>query len=434
MIPELPLHLAGKLRPNDPLPSYKEWAAKHGTPWVVQFPKKGATPAKRRFFPSAEDAVNEVVAWSKDRKPEAGLGKRIVEEVAYCLSILPPGVSLTDACRFYNANHSGSKVTVCEVATTYLKHLKGSADYRAEMKRTVEHFALYFGSEYFPQTKEQAAKKEPKVLNPETGMRFADLTKGRFIAYIKEPDSYWLRYGRKRAVSVLITQARDLEVVRMNPLDGWKFEDAPKSTPHFLRLWEVEAILNHALRHRPELVAPFALQFFAGIRTEELGRAEERAGKKIVKRPLWWSDLKIGESITIPVEVSKTNDRRVIDYWPPALTHWMKKAGEGDTPIATYAELDDAKSTLIRKMNEDREARGLPIVDFRQNDFRRTYATHSVPVFGGEKTKERMGHQEHSKVLKKNYDGLTDLPAGTAYFESKPEPLIDLQPHQPIAA
>jgi hypothetical protein len=382
-----------------PKPEYKEWAAKSGTPYQVTFPKRGATPTKRRFFKTAEEAEAEIEKWMKDRKPEASLGKRVVDEVVYWRSILPAGVTIGDCCRFYLAHHSGASVTVKETAELYL------ADLKAQKK-----------AEKYREEQERMA-----------GIVVAELGVGkpRLLKFIKaDTDSYWNRYARKRIISCLISKARELGGLPGNPLDGWRFEDAPKGTPHFLQLWEVEAILNYTLRHKPDLVTSFALQFFAGIRTEELCRSEVNG-----KRPLRWSDITFGESINIPVEVSKTNDRRVIDYWPPALSNWITKPGEGEDRVCSYEGLDDAKSKLIKALNKERSEKELPLVDFRQNDFRRTYATNSVQMFGGEKTKERMGHEEDSKVLKKNYDGLTTKPKATAYYQSRPEPLISTAAH-----
>lgn len=373
-------------------PKHRPWAEIHGTPWEVTFPKNGAVPRKRTFYPTKDAALAAIADWEKGRT-HLSLGKRKVDELLYCEAILPAGVSITDACRFYIEHNSGqNNVTIGDVASLYLvdlKRAKKAEDYQAEMKRTVESAVEHFGK----------------------SMLFSALTKAKLLTYIKGGETYWVRYARKRAVSVLISKARDLEAIRLNPLDGYTFEDAPKSTPHFLKLEDTQAILDYTAQHKPELVTPFALQLFAGIRTEELSRNEVNG-----KRPLRWSDIKFGESITVPVEVSKTGDRRVVDYWPAALTNWLDKPAKADSQVCTVSELDDAKSKLIKALNKERVAQSLPEVDFRQNDFRRTYATHSVQLFGGEKTKDRLGHQESSKVLKKHYDGLSTKHQAEAHF------------------
>jgi hypothetical protein len=392
-------------------PRFCEWAAKHGTPIEVIFPKRGGVVRKRRFFVS-EEAANTAISEWKHGTVSVGLGKRKVDEMLYCESMLPPGVGLRDCVHFYLEHHSGSNTTtILDVAKLYLTDLKRqqkAEDYQDEMKRTVESAVVAL---------EGATIDDEKL--KDTGKLFSTLNRAMLLRFIKSGETYWVRYARKRAVSVLISKAREMEAIKFNPLDGWVFEDAPKKTPHFLKNWEADAILNYANRHKPELVTPFALQLFAGIRTEELCR-----NVTDTKRPLWWSDLKFGQSITIPVEVSKTNDRRVIDYWPEALSNWIVNPGEGAVPVCSYAELDDAKSKLIKALNKERKRLELPKVDFKQNDFRRTYATNSVAVFGGEKTKDRLGHQEPSKVLKKHYDGLTEKAIAEAYYQSKPEPLI----------
>jgi hypothetical protein len=220
--------------PSDrPVPVYKAWAEKHGTPWQVTFPKRGAVPTKRRFFPTEDAANAEIEKWLKDRKPEAGLGKRVVDEVVHCRALLPPDVSLLDCVRFYVEHHSGlTTVTVQEVADDYLADLKAqkkSADYRDEQERWAGIFVTELGAETL----------------------FSSIGKARLLKFIKsDSESYWNRYARKRIASCLVSKAIELEALRMNPLDGWKFEDAPKKRPHFLLQADAEIILTYAWDHK----------------------------------------------------------------------------------------------------------------------------------------------------------------------------------------
>lgn len=377
-------------------PVYRAWAEKHGTPWEVTFPRRGAVLLKRRYFPTEQLALDAIKAWN-DEKPETGLGKRLLDEVLYVRSLLPSGVSFTDLWRFYSQHHAGlvdvTLETVCSDYITELKKQKKSPDYIEEQENNVKN-----------------AKEDLGATTV-----FSALSKGRLLKFIKAPDSYWSRYARKRLVSVLISKARELEAIKVNPLDGWKFEDAPKKTPHTLKLWEIEAILEFTLKERPELVASFALKLFAGIRTEELCRTPSGT-----KRPLSWDDIVFGEKIDLPVAVSKTNDRRVITFWPAALTHWVA-AGVGldklKGTICPVNELDDAQCAVIRRLNKARGDAGLPLVDFQQNDFRRTYASNCYAIHGAA-TADWTGHS--LKVLKKSYRDFIEKPAAEAYFASKP--------------
>lgn len=226
---ELPPHLEKKLAalgPDAPRPVFKEWAEKHGTPWLVSFPKTGTAPAKRRFFRDAETATEEVVKWSKGRKPEAVLGKRVVDEVNYARELLPPGVSLIECVRFYLAhNPTNSKVSLKTVVDALRLDLKRkSKSYCASVGYTLDHIEKGLG----------------------TDTLMVHLTKGTLLKFIREPEGYWDRFNRKRAVSLLMTKAVEMEAIPNNPLQGVKriIEKEPKKEVHALSVRDAQIILD----------------------------------------------------------------------------------------------------------------------------------------------------------------------------------------------
>lgn len=372
------------LRSKTPTPKYRAWAAKSGTPWEVSFPTRGALKGKRRFFATEADALAAVKDWLRG-DASANLGKRTVDEVAYLQGLLPSGVSLTDAVRYYLQHHRNvAEATLGSIAEAYLTDCRrsSSAKYQETMGYSVASVVEHFGADTL----------------------FSALSKAQLIQFIKAPESYWVRYGRKRAVSCLITKARELDAIGSNPLEGWQFEDAPKATPHVLTNAEVQRLMEHTLAVRPELIPSFALQLFAGIRTEELCRDEEG------KRALTWEDITFGQRIDVPIEVSKTDDRRVITFWPEALTHWLNAVpGERTGLICPVAQLDDAKSKLLADLDG---------VNFRQNDFRRTYASNAYALHGA-LVQDWMGHTD-GRMLKKHYRDFVEPTQAKAFFASKP--------------
>lgn len=372
-------------RTKVPTPKHRAWAVAHGTPWEVSFPRRGVVPGKRRFFSTEQDANEAITEWLRG-DTSTGLSKRLVDEVLYIRSMLPKGTSLTDLWRFYAQHHTGLIVaTVKKVADAYLVDLKRSPSkkYREEQERVIEQAVEFFGAETL----------------------FSALPKARLIEFIKEPGSYWNRYGRKRVVRCLISKARELDAIKVDPLDGWKFEKAPKSTPHTLHFEEVQKIMEHVLATRPEFVPCFALQLFAGIRSEELCRPDEKG-----KRALRWEDITFGQSIDVPIEVSKTNDRRVISFWPAALTHWLNAVKvERKGRVCVIQEYTDAKSDLIEEVEG---------VNFQQNDFRRTYASNAYALHGA-LVQDWMGHTD-GRMLKKHYRDFVPVEKAKVFFESKP--------------
>lgn len=372
-------------RSKTPTPKFRQWASAHGTPWEVSFPRRGPLAAKRRFFPTEEEAHKAVAEWLRG-SASVNLGKRVVDEVAYVRGLLPEGVTLTEAVRFFLQHHrTVAPATLRQIADAYLLDVSRSASpkYRETIGYAVAEFLSAFGEE----------------------TPVSALTKAALIGYIKAPDSYWRRYDRKRCVSCLVSKARELDALVANPLDGWKFEDAPKATPHVLTNEAAQRILEHTLAERPELVPAFALQLFAGIRTEELSRPEGEG-----KRPLRWDDVVMGQRINVPVEVSKTDDRRVVAFWPAALTHWLNAVQHPTTgPICPVDALEDAKSRLLSTLDG---------VDFRQNDFRRTYASNAYALHGAA-VQDWMGHTD-GRMLKRHYRDFVEPEKASAYFASKP--------------
>lgn len=378
--------------PTQLTPKFRQWSSS----WEVYFPKRGHLKGQRRFFPTEADANSAIAKWNADAAPSSYLSMREVDQLTLCKSMLPSGVTLLDAVRFYlEHSHSGVRMTLAEVAKAYLQDLKvqkRSEDYRATMESDVAKALAGLGADRTVDT----------------------LKRHEYIAYIKSGETFWVRYGRKRAVSCLISKARELGAVGSNALEGFTFEDAPKATPHTLTLSDTQAILEFTLKTRPDLLPSLAFKLFAGIRTEELCRNEVNG-----KRPLLWEDVTVGQSINVPIEVSKTNERRVVDFWPEALTFWLN-ASPLVFPgrICPVAELDNETSRLIVALNKARVLEGLKPVDFQQNDFRRTYASMSYAVRGGEKTADSTGHS--LKVLKKHYRDFKTETEAKAYFSLKP--------------
>lgn len=365
-----------------PTPKYRSWSSS----WEVYFPARGAVPGKRRFFATEELANSAISEWKKGNT-KAHLGQRAADTALYAQSLLPEGVTLTDAVRFYLEHNQGlTKVTVSAVAEAYKLDIARTASekYEAEQKRVVDILVTRLGADTL----------------------FSSLSRATLIGVIKEPNSYWNRAGRKRALSCLITKARELGAIRTNPLDGWTFEDAPKSTPHTLSNETAQSILEHVLAKRHDLLPCFALQLFAGIRTEELCRPDEDG-----RRALRWEDLTPGSKIEVPVEVSKTKDRRVIAFWPEALTSWLNAAGIDLTKakgrICALVNLEDAKTKLLADFS-----------DFEQNDFRRTYASNAYALHGA-LVQDWMGHTD-GRMLKRHYRDFIDPEKAKAYFTSKP--------------
>lgn len=382
---------------------------------MVYFPQRGMLQAKRRYFATPEAATDEVLKWSKDRKPDAVLGKRAVDDVLWAQSLLPPGITIRDAIRFYVEHHSAatsaSKLTLKEVTDIIeadLLRMKKSKSYRANIN----------GS----------AARINKALGKDTQVSM--LTKATLIRFIRDGAEYWDRFGRKRIASLVCSKAVELEIFKHSPLLGWKFETQPKKSVHFLSNEDAQVILDYFFDSYPDYLPAVALQLFAGIRTEELAREDE--GGRNGKRALRWEDLVWGTRISIANEVSKTGEGRIIEFWPEALTNFLTPFRKTTGRILAMPKSVEAakfnfgsdKSHILEDLNSARVKEGLAPVDFRQNDFRHTFATNLAATQGIVVTQTCLGHSNH-QMIKRYKNGLRMKEPSVAFFAMKPTRIID---------
>lgn len=347
---------ASKTDTGLPVPKRREWAAKHGTPWEVAFPKTATSDYQRKFYATEEEAKKAISDWSSGRDPSEAVGKRRLDSLLSAERLLPAGVTILDAVRFYlSKNGNQSTVTIATLCDSYLSKIeleKAADKYVEEQKRMVA-----------------IAKKELG----EKSLAVSTLTKARLVSFImSDKASYWNRYARRRIASVLVSQAREMEVFKENPLEGWELKKPKSKRPSYLQVWEVKAIMDFVWENRRDLVPAFALQLWAGIRTEELCRVVTDD-----KRPLDWADLDFGRKIKVEAEVSKMGTRGVIDFWPEALTHWLAPFKKPKGVICPVLEFDDVKSKLMKALNKRRKDLNQPAVKFRQNCFRHSYASYT---------------------------------------------------------
>jgi hypothetical protein len=368
-----------------PVPVFRAWV-RTGTPWEVAFPSSATTPRQRRFFKTPEEAQEAIDTWLKGRSPETSVGKRRLDALLQAQALLPPGISLLDAVRFFNSHHGPrSTSTLQDIATAYLKDIqRRSPKYRESATAFVDRAVAHFGGDVL----------------------MASLGRAQWLSWIKSSESYWNRYGMKRAASCLISTALEREVIDKSPLAGWKFEEAPKKRPHFLDLEQVTKVMTSVSTEAPELLPAFALQLWAGIRTEELCRASKDG-----RRALQWSDIRFGERIDVGPEVAKMRERGVIDFWPEALTSWLKNYKDAKGAICPVEDLSEAKYRLFTKLK----------LKVPQNSFRHSYATYVCAYFQDPGKATLYLRQRDTDVLWTNYRDYADEATAKLYFSNSPQ-------------
>lgn len=380
-----------------PVPKYRAWAAKNGTPWEVRFLKTATTPYQRRYFRDEESAKKAVAAWVEGREPATVLSNQDTTTFLAAKALLPAGVSVLDAARYFIAhNPSASKTTVQEVCDYYWHSLLGmSWKYRQEQRRWIAKLKEELGG---------------KTL-------FRDVTKARFVAFIyANRASEANTYARKRIASRLCYLARhEMEATSSNVLDGWKRPRCrTEKTKFFMSVENTAVFMRWVQEQAPHLVPSFALQLWAGIRTHELCRKDENG-----KRGLRWEDISWGKRIYVPSEVAKMSQSGWVDFWAPCLSKWMEPHREAKGRICPVLNLDDAKHKLLVSLNASRTRNDLEPVKHKQNAFRHSFATYHVAYINDEgKTRSCLRQRDRDVMWRHYINNEAEHERAVRYFET----------------
>jgi hypothetical protein len=251
-------------------------------------------------FVTAEQAVarkNELVALERAQGVDAlSYTRAIHADVTTARSLLPAGISHTDAAQFWALHHSTSVgMRVQEAIETFLtaKHARsGQASDAAatphvqDLRTRLHQFALVFGQENLSDLTGEILSQW--VLNLNQSPRSIINYRGALQNFF----NYSIR--RKWIVS--------------NPIEQMFVEDLPevgRSDKHALTVAQTNAALAVIERERPQWLVHFALRFFLGFRTAETGRFQ------------WeWIQPEQGR-VYIPASATKTKDAWSIDDVPP---------------------------------------------------------------------------------------------------------------------
>lgn len=176
----------------------------------------------------------------------------------------------------------------------------------------------------------------------------------------------------------------------------------------FLTVDEAKAALSGPVQLRPAI----ALGLFAGIRPEEIARADGKPG-------LTWSHIDRGQrTIRIPAEASKTGRARVIEGLPECLWGWL----EGD-----YAPLDPVCPVSARSLTDGiqtsagffarKQSKRQRIKPWPHDAVRHSFATYHVALHRDPgRTAGILGHEDNPRTLHRHYRGLALEADAKAYF------------------
>lgn len=171
----------------------------------------------------------------------------------------------------------------------------------------------------------------------------------------------------------------------------------------FFTVAEVEHIL-HGMEAR--FLPAVALQFFAGIRPEEIA-------PRTNKPRLQWEHVLIEERIIrVPETVAKTGHARIVESLPPALWAWLRRvpATERHGPICTVGA-----DWLIHLMTK---LAGRWI----QDGIRHTFATYAMALTGNAgQVMAWLGHEGEAATFHNHYRGLATKKQAGGFWKQRPK-------------
>jgi integrase len=240
------------------------------------------------------------------------------------------------------------------------------------------------------------------------------LTQGKLQAFL---DSLTPTQAKNhlRTLRALYKQAVKASLCVKNLSTDLTTPEIPKKPPGFFTIEELSALLAWTQEHYPRILPAFLLQVFFGIRTEELARSATTT-----KRPLQWGDIAFGRAVDVPTAVSKTHERRVVDFWPPAATAWLASYFN---PDGSCKEALDSPVAIPNYSAEKSEKIAKSGVKMKQNVFRHTYASYLVAHFqSAERVALLLGHRG-SDMLFRHYRDYVAKEQADRFINLKPSSL-----------
>lgn len=239
--------------------------------------------------------------------------------------------------------------------------------------------------------------------NRETPKDVAEITTERaekYLAGILSPEH------AKRALRAFYSFCVDKKWVAENPFAIAKTPKVlrEKEPPSVLSVKDAQALFNKL----PAVWLPaVALMAFAGIRPAEAVSVDGLPAVKVGNIDF------ANKKITIPPEVSKVRQTRILDGLPANLWAWLAPldglpAEKGVAP-ASYAAWRKVKAKYALKLKKD--------------VLRHSFASYGFHALGAEKTVEILGHVGGFGVFAKYYKGLATDSDAKAYFSILPKSL-----------
>ena len=241
--------------------------------------------------------------------------------------------------------------------------------------------------------------------------KVSDLTPGNIrMSLQKLPSGYFnSNLGNLRAV---LNYGVKGSWLRTNPAMSVDIIHRPKVEVKCLPHQIVEKMFRHAQEHIKELIPPYVVGFFCGVRESEL-------------RKLHYSDIRISDSekfVIVPASISKVKRKRIIPLSDNAVEwmQWYFKAS-GITPNGDERLMGKwTRNALKMSRRANYEAAAGQGAKWQQNCKRRAFASHFIAANRNMTDLGlAMGHST-TELTFEHYVGAVSHEDGLAYFEIRP--------------
>lgn len=363
----------------------KKWRAR------LQFPTTRIGKTGKTIYKSSEETFETkgaAEAWEKIQRQQhkatgtdATLTTSEVAEYREAKKIARGG-NLRDVARFWEArNPEAEQATVFEVVTAYQDSPEWenyAASTKSSKRSSLKQFAGRFGD-----------------------LAIGSVTLKVVENHLNEIPCVVTRNSQIRTIKTFFKWAtnRKHRFLNYNPVHLLEQEAEDMGTPEYLTVLQVEALFDQAIKTDTAMIPFLAISFFAGIRSSEIIRMEEK-------------DFHIQDrKINIRKEVAKRKRKgkplpRFIEGLPDTLWDWLDAVDfKGDCDTINY----NVRRRAIY------EAAG--IEKWPNSAARHTFATHAYAHFQESgKVKKWTGHRGDDTVFLSHYAGLETQENGTKYF------------------
>ncbi len=313
------------------------------------------------------------------------LGLHEDHDARKALDILPDGITLVEAARYWTQNNESAPrpALPLEDAIQAFLEEKAAAGLR-------------------PRSIENLKGRLQTLQRGHTGALVGDITSDTLIAWLNAQGIYGTNRGNYRRVfQTFFNWCIKAGHVARNPTSAITVPKTDDTLPGILTPKQTGALLRAAEHHEPALCPFFAIGLFAGLRTQELKGLQWEAINHA-------TDAAIGH-VHVGPGIAKTRQQRYVDI-APNLRAWLDAYTQPEGPVTPIG--------FAKRFRRTYQAAGID--PWPNNALRHSYATYHLALHqDAARTALQLGHAT-TTMLFQNYRNLATQKEAKSYFDLTP--------------